>query len=113
MEPRDTARPAGPGANERHGDANAGDPGPAALRGDAGRAEDGGGRDAGVVVGVGTGLGVQAAVAALLAAAVRVRVDGTEAEADAVAAFRAARDTGAHTAPTRRRDDWRRVDPTP
>ncbi|MFF1766038.1 hypothetical protein [Streptomyces sp. NPDC058249] len=47
----------------------------------------------------------------LLASAVRGRVNGTEAaahaEAQAVAAFRAARDTGAHAARTRRRDDWR------
>ncbi|MFI0998891.1 hypothetical protein ACIP10_31355 [Streptomyces galbus] len=34
-------------------------------------------------------------------------VDGSEGEKRAVAAFRAARDTGAHRARTRRRDDWR------
>ncbi|MFE4752573.1 hypothetical protein ACFRIB_20240 [Streptomyces mirabilis] len=43
----------------------------------------------------------------LLAAAVRGRADDAEAEAQALAAFRAARDDGAHAARTRRRDDWR------
>ncbi|MCX4456337.1 hypothetical protein OG585_27545 [Streptomyces sp. NBC_01340] len=43
----------------------------------------------------------------LLAAAVRGRPDDAEAEAQAVAAFRVARDNGAHAARTRRRDDWR------
>ncbi len=43
----------------------------------------------------------------LLAAAVRGRADDTAARTQAVAAFRAARDGGAHTARTRRRDDWR------
>ncbi|KPI07877.1 hypothetical protein OK006_5843 [Actinobacteria bacterium OK006] len=47
------------------------------------------------------------ALEALLAAAVRGRADDAEAEAQAVAAFRAARDSGAHAASTRRRDDWR------
>ncbi|MGW3666839.1 hypothetical protein [Streptomyces sp. NPDC005141] len=49
----------------------------------------------------------QAALETRLAAAIRGRADGTEAEAHAVAAFRAARDGGAHGARTRRRDDWR------
>lgn len=43
----------------------------------------------------------------LLAAAMRGRANDAEAEARAVAAFRAARDDGAHAARTRRRDDWR------
>lgn len=43
----------------------------------------------------------------LLAAAVRGRADDAAAQTQAVAAFRAARDGGAHTARTRRRDDWR------
>ncbi|MEU9141469.1 hypothetical protein AB0D33_36975 [Streptomyces sp. NPDC048404] len=43
----------------------------------------------------------------LLAAAMRGRAAGTTAETRAVAAFVAARDGGAHTARTRRRDDWR------
>ena len=43
----------------------------------------------------------------LLAEAVRGRADDTEAQAQAVAAFRVARDNGAHAARTRRRDDWR------
>ncbi|WP_099505446.1 MULTISPECIES: hypothetical protein [Streptomyces] len=51
--------------------------------------------------------GEEPAVETLLAAALRRRADGTEAQAQAVAAFRAARDSGAHTARTRRRDDWR------
>ncbi|MFF0158928.1 hypothetical protein ACFYRY_15530 [Streptomyces sp. NPDC005263] len=42
----------------------------------------------------------------LLGAALRGRIDD-EAESRAVAAFRVARDTGAHRARTRRRDDWR------
>ncbi|WRZ91032.1 hypothetical protein OHB54_19310 [Streptomyces sp. NBC_01007] len=46
----------------------------------------------------------------LLAAAMRGRAADTEAETQAVAAFRAARDDGAHTARTRRRDDWRTVE---
>ena len=49
----------------------------------------------------------QAALETRLAAAIRGRAPGTEAEAHAVAAFRAARDGGAHGARTRRRDDWR------
>ncbi|GGT30540.1 hypothetical protein [Streptomyces chromofuscus] len=46
-------------------------------------------------------------VAALLGAA--LRGDGVDAEAEkrAVTSFLAARDAGAHRAPTRRRDDWR------
>jgi hypothetical protein len=47
------------------------------------------------------------ALEVLLADAVRGRADDTEAQARAVAAFRAARDGGAHAARTRRRDDWR------
>ncbi|MFJ7964720.1 hypothetical protein [Streptomyces sp. NPDC096324] len=43
----------------------------------------------------------------LLAAAMRRRGDDRAAETQAVAAFRAARDSGAHSAPTRLRDDWR------
>ncbi|MEU6276627.1 hypothetical protein ABZ871_30080 [Streptomyces populi] len=43
----------------------------------------------------------------LLAAAMRGRADDTAARTRAVVAFRAARDGGAHTARTRRRDDWR------
>ncbi|MET7730932.1 hypothetical protein ABZT02_06150 [Streptomyces sp. NPDC005402] len=44
---------------------------------------------------------------ALLAAAIRGGKSEGEAERLAVAAFRAARDSGAHRARTRRRDDWR------
>ncbi|MFJ9006494.1 hypothetical protein [Streptomyces canus] len=44
---------------------------------------------------------------ALFAAALRGEKPDGEAELRAVAAFRAARDTGAHRARTRRRDDWR------
>ncbi|MFE1292010.1 hypothetical protein [Streptomyces sp. NPDC058751] len=43
----------------------------------------------------------------LLAAAMRGRAGDGAAETRAVAAFRVARDGGAHTARTRRRDDWR------
>jgi hypothetical protein len=46
-------------------------------------------------------------LAALLAAAIRGDKADGEAESRALAAFRAARDTGAHRARTRRRDDWR------
>ncbi|MEU0743686.1 hypothetical protein [Streptomyces sp. NPDC006134] len=47
-------------------------------------------------------------VEALLSAALRADGDGAEGERRAVAAFRAARDAGAHRAArTRRRDDWR------
>ncbi|MCH0563902.1 hypothetical protein [Streptomyces sp. MUM 2J] len=51
--------------------------------------------------------GGDAGLEALIAAAVRQDVIDTEAEQRAVAAFRTARDTGAHRARTRRRDDWR------
>jgi hypothetical protein len=47
------------------------------------------------------------ALEALLAAALRGEKSDGEAERRAVAAFRAARDAGAHRARTRRRDDWR------
>ncbi|WP_369248757.1 hypothetical protein [Streptomyces sp. R41] len=47
------------------------------------------------------------ALEVLLAAAMRGRANDAQAEAQAVAAFRAARDEGAHAARTRRRDDWR------
>ncbi|MEU8792819.1 hypothetical protein [Streptomyces sp. NPDC048643] len=83
----------GPGRSERRGDG--GSPGRRATG-----AVRGGGR--------GVALGVRAAVGSLLAAAMRALADDGEAEAHAVAAFRAARDGGAHAAPTRRRDDWRR-----
>jgi hypothetical protein len=59
-----------------------------------------------------TGLGTRHAVdeaeleALLVAALIRDRIDA-EAEQRAVAAFLAARDAGAHSARTRRRDDWR------
>ncbi|NUS29876.1 MAG: hypothetical protein HOV92_37450, partial [Streptomyces sp.] len=43
----------------------------------------------------------------LLAEAMRAHPFGGEGEQRAVAAFRAARDTGIHRARTRRRDDWR------
>jgi hypothetical protein len=43
----------------------------------------------------------------LLADAMRGRPGGSEGEQRAVAAFRAAREAGAHRARTRRRDDWR------
>ncbi|GLP67946.1 hypothetical protein TUSST3_45680 [Streptomyces sp. TUS-ST3] len=43
----------------------------------------------------------------LLGAAIRGGKSGGEAERRAVAAFRVARDAGAHRARTRRRDDWR------
>ncbi|AIS00143.1 hypothetical protein [Streptomyces glaucescens] len=49
----------------------------------------------------------EAGVRALLAAAVRAERVDAEGELRAVAAFRAARETGAHRARTRRRDDWR------
>ncbi|MGW3913870.1 hypothetical protein ACWEBX_20440 [Streptomyces sp. NPDC005070] len=51
--------------------------------------------------------GVETPVEGLLAAAMRGRGDDRAAETRAVAAFRSARDGGAHSAPTRRRDDWR------
>ncbi|MFJ6834490.1 hypothetical protein [Streptomyces sp. NPDC091209] len=51
--------------------------------------------------------GEQTGLESLLAAAMRGRADDPEAQTQAVAAFRAARDGGAHTARTRRRDDWR------
>ncbi|MET8136044.1 MULTISPECIES: hypothetical protein [unclassified Streptomyces] len=51
--------------------------------------------------------GEQAALETLLAAAIRGRAHDTEARTQAVAAFRVARDGGAHAARTRRRDDWR------
>lgn len=47
----------------------------------------------------------------LLAAAARPAHTATEAEERAVAAFRAARDEGALSAPTRRKDDWRPAGP--
>ncbi|MFJ7339295.1 hypothetical protein ACIQU3_03145 [Streptomyces sp. NPDC101110] len=47
------------------------------------------------------------ALHAVLAAALRADDPGPEAERRAVAAFRTARDTGAHEARTRHRDDWR------
>lgn len=46
-------------------------------------------------------------LAALLATALRGEQSDGDAERRAVAAFRAARDAGAHRARTRRRDDWR------
>ncbi|MEU8653252.1 hypothetical protein [Streptomyces sp. NPDC048737] len=46
-------------------------------------------------------------VEALLVRALRDTSGGAEREREAVAAFRAARDAGAHRARTRRRDDWR------
>ncbi|WBO64987.1 hypothetical protein [Streptomyces camelliae] len=49
-----------------------------------------------------------AALETALAAAIRAADVDPRAEQRAVAAFRAARDTGAHRARTRRRDDWRR-----
>lgn len=45
--------------------------------------------------------------AALLGAVMRDGGMDAEAERQALAAFRAARDAGAHRARTRRRDDWR------
>ncbi|MFF8941043.1 hypothetical protein ACF1A5_01970 [Streptomyces sp. NPDC014864] len=53
----------------------------------------------------------QARVEALLAAVLRGSVLDAEAEQRAVVAFRAARDTGAHGARSRRRDDWRAPEP--
>ncbi|MEU8645365.1 hypothetical protein AB0C91_25950 [Streptomyces sp. NPDC048674] len=106
MEPRKAADPTGPGGSERHGD----DGSPGRRVADAtGPGADAGGRVASRAGGGGRGvaLGVRAAVGSLLAAAMRGRSDDGEAEAHAVAAFRAARDGGAHAAPTRRRDDWR------
>ncbi|MEV5793982.1 hypothetical protein [Streptomyces sp. NPDC052192] len=106
MEPRKAADPTGPGGSERHGD----DGSPGRRGADAtGPGADAGGRVASRAGGGGRGvaLGVRAAVGSLLAAAMRGRSDDGEAEAHAVAAFRAARDGGAHAAPTRRRDDWR------
>jgi hypothetical protein len=44
---------------------------------------------------------------ALLGAALREGVVNAEAERRAVAAFRAARDAGIQSAPTRSQDDWR------
>lgn len=106
VEPRKAADPTGPGGSERHGD----DGSPGRRVADAtGPGADAGGRVASRAGGGGRGvaLGVRAAVGSLLAAAMRGRSDDGEAEAHAVAAFRAARDGGAHAAPTRRRDDWR------
>ncbi|MFG2438261.1 hypothetical protein [Streptomyces sp. NPDC048508] len=106
MEPRKAADPTGPGGSERHGDGGS----PGRRVADAtGPGADAGGRVAfrGGGGGRGVALGVGAVVGSLLAAAMRGRSDDGEAEAHAVAAFRAARDGGAHTAPTRRRDDWR------
>lgn len=106
VEPRKAADPTGPGGSERHGD----DGSPGRRVADAtGPGADAGGRVAsrGGGGGRGVALGVRAAVGSLLAAAMRGRSDDGEAEAHAVAAFRAARDGGAHAAPTRRRDDWR------
>ncbi|MFJ8994174.1 hypothetical protein ACIRQH_27715 [Streptomyces sp. NPDC102279] len=96
----------GPGISERHG--GGGSPGHRAA-GAAGTGGDVGDRSAvaGGGGGRGVALGVRAVVGSLLAAAMRGLSDDGEAEAHAVAAFRAARDGGAHTAPTRRRDDWR------
>lgn len=51
--------------------------------------------------------GGPASLEGILAAAVRGRAVDTAAQTQAVAAFRAARDGGGHTARTRRRDDWR------
>jgi hypothetical protein len=51
--------------------------------------------------------GEEPTLEALLSAAMRGRADDADAEARAVAAFRAARTGGAHAARTRRRDDWR------
>ncbi|WP_328671051.1 hypothetical protein [Streptomyces sp. NBC_00328] len=51
--------------------------------------------------------GGPASLEGLLAAAVRGPAVDTAAQTQAVAAFRAARDGGEHTARTRRRDDWR------
>ncbi|CAM5310350.1 MULTISPECIES: hypothetical protein [Streptomyces] len=45
--------------------------------------------------------------------AAALRADGGDAERSAVAAFRAARDAGAHDARTRARDDWRPGRPAP
>lgn len=47
------------------------------------------------------------ALEVLLAAVMRGGAHDADAEAQAVAAFRTARDGGAHAARTRRRDDWR------
>ncbi|MCX4916597.1 hypothetical protein [Streptomyces sp. NBC_00687] len=106
MEPRKAPDPTGPGGSERHGDD--GSPG-RRVADDTGPGADAGRRVASRAGGGGRGvaLGVRAAVGSLLAAAMRSRSDDGEAEAHAVAAFRAARDGGAHAAPTRRRDDWR------
>ncbi|QNP70616.1 hypothetical protein IAG44_15000 [Streptomyces roseirectus] len=49
----------------------------------------------------------------LLAAALTPPGPDAAAEAEALAAFRDARDSGALTAPTRRCDDWRREDEAP
>ncbi|MEU1163853.1 hypothetical protein ABZ372_25755, partial [Streptomyces sp. NPDC005921] len=62
----------------------------------------------GTVPGAGAGAGAAGpALEVLLAAAIRGDAPGTEGERQAVAAFRTARDAGAHRARTRRRDDWR------
>ncbi|MBC2901430.1 hypothetical protein [Streptomyces cupreus] len=53
------------------------------------------------------GVGAGPDLEALLAAAMRPADVDAEGERRAVAAFRAARDAGAHRARTRRRDDWR------
>ncbi|MFE2534259.1 hypothetical protein [Streptomyces sp. NPDC059371] len=87
-----------PGMGERHvGDGGAPGPGlaPAAATGSVGlaRAAD--------------PAGVETPLEGLLAAAMRGRGDDRAAQTRAVAAFRAARDSGAHSAPTRRSDDWR------
>lgn len=103
-EPGEAVDPEGPGRSERHGDGGSpGHRGAGAVGTGGGTAVAGGGGGGGR----GAALGVRAAAGSLLAAAMRGRSDDGEAEAHAVAAFRAARDGGAHTAPTRRRDDWR------
>ncbi|WP_238431704.1 hypothetical protein [Streptomyces cavernae] len=74
------------------------------------RAAGPGGRADDTVTGkhtTGVSEGVDAELELMLAAALRENALGDEGERRAVAAFRAARELGAHQARTRRRDDWR------
>jgi hypothetical protein len=105
MEP-DVEPDKGPGVQPGEGPGVEPDVGPD-VEPDTGERQGGGGapaRRVGRPAAPGSG---QAALETLLAAVMRGRADDTEAETRALAAFRAARDDGAHTARTRRRDDWR------
>ncbi|MFG2475208.1 hypothetical protein [Streptomyces fagopyri] len=62
--------------------------------------------DADPFLGLALGLSLDALLAAVRTAAVRTASVDPAAEGRAVAAYRAARERGAHGARTRRRDDW-------